>query len=261
MKMMVEVNSKKSVVNEWKEKEVVLVGTLHVSNESKRRVEEAVRVHMPDMVCLELDVSRFKALLAREKEKKSGVEKGERGQFRYSGTAFGLGNLLQWIQMKIGEDLGVLPGSEMMVAVAVAREYKLPLGLIDQPAQTTVNRMWGKMPFAEKMRFLSQLGLASGLYFLKPVLGERIMSWFVEDDGINLGALEKGEGLNDVMEKFKEGFPTVYRVLVSERNAYMSRNLIKILSDKSRVVVVVGLGHVEGMKKLLESQGLRVLVV
>ena len=261
MELTVEVNSKKKDIIEWKEKEVILVGTLHVSEESKRRVKEAVRVHMPEMVCLELDVTRFKGLLAREKGKKAGIVKGERGQFRYSGTPLGLGNLLQWIQMKIGEDLGVLPGAEMMAAVDVAREYKLPLGLIDQPAQHTLNRMWEGMPLGEKMKLLAQLGFASGLYLLKPVLGERIMKWLSDDEGISLSGLEKGEGLDDVMKMFKESFPTIYKVLVLERNAYMSRNLFKILSSKSRVVVVVGLGHVEGMKKILESRGLKVLVV
>lgn len=45
-----------------REKKVFLVGTVHVSRESARKVEDTIATVLPDMVCLELDLQRFQAM-------------------------------------------------------------------------------------------------------------------------------------------------------------------------------------------------------
>ena len=44
------------------EKEIILVGTAHVSRESVRLVEEVITAERPDTICVELCASRFQAL-------------------------------------------------------------------------------------------------------------------------------------------------------------------------------------------------------
>ena len=43
-------------------REIILVGTAHVSKESVREVEEVIRNENPDCVCVEIDASRYKSI-------------------------------------------------------------------------------------------------------------------------------------------------------------------------------------------------------
>jgi len=294
-------------------KKIYLVGTVHVSKESARRVEKIVQEAMPNMVCLELDKARFQALLQKARDDvraKSGISSGgfdkedrepktenrnpgERGQFRYSGGLSrwigsgrtsgggpggiprrGLGALgpaglfgpaLQWLQQKIGEEFGVMPGVEMLAAVRAAGVNKVPIALIDRPVQVSLNRMMHGMGFKEKAKMFTQIGLLSGLFLLKPLFGERVFKWLSEDrkGGVSLKQVESGAGLADLLKLFKEEFPTVYRVLVEERNEYMAKNIIQISGSegKDTLVVVVGLGHIPGLRRLLEAEGCLDVVV
>ena len=45
------------------DREIILVGTAHVSNESITQVENAIRTEMPDCVCVELDDARYKSMM------------------------------------------------------------------------------------------------------------------------------------------------------------------------------------------------------
>ena len=51
----------------------------------------------------------------------------------------------------------------------------------------------------------------------------------------------------------KKTYPNVYRALVSDRNKYMVKNIVKILRKNpgKKILVIVGAGHQEGMEKLL----------
>jgi pheromone shutdown protein TraB len=49
---------------------------------------------------------------------------------------------------------------------------------------------------------------------------------------------------------------------VDERNDYMCKNIRHILEERAdTLVVVVGMGHVEGMKRILDGMGIDVEVV
>lgn len=263
-----------------KEKRVYLIGTVHVSEKSARKVEETIAMVLPDMVCLELDLQRFKAMQAQiqgtalnEQKPAAGDQKGgfegsgpEGGHFRYSSwesppTSFKeiltLPGLLKWLQQQIGREFDVMPGAELASAYDTARRYKLNIGLIDRPINVTIARMWGTLPFKEKMKLLSYVVAASGAFFLKPLFGGRMFGAQVFGEGkkIDIGKLEKGEGMADLMSLFKEQFPSLYRSLVGERDAYMCDNILRILAGGANtLVVVVGMGHATGMKKILEQR-------
>ena len=48
------------------------------------------------------------------------------------------------------------------------------------------------------------------------------------------------DNLDDLMEMFKDESPSVYEVLVKERDAYLAGNILKIPED--HVIAVVGAG-------------------
>lgn len=236
-------------------KKVYLIGTVHISEASGKKVEETIRTVMPPVVCLELDAQRFGAL--RELD-------AEGGHFRYSpdvSELMTLPGLMRWLQQKLGEEFGVFPGSEMLSAYRTARAYKLPLALIDRPVQYTIARMWGSMKFSEKMKLAGYLGAATGAFLLKPVMGDRafsFLSFMGKNRKLDLQALERGEGVDGLLAEFKEEFPSIYKTLVEERDVVMVKNILALLGKFDVLVVVVGLGHVGGMKKLLGEGGVKV---
>jgi pheromone shutdown protein TraB len=286
------------------EKTVYLIGTVHVSKESARKVEDTIRTVLPGMVCMELDIERFRVMqqmleeqkqaersyveIAPRKGVKSGkleVAKpkpgaagpGEGGHFRYSAPAGAGGpdsvgfkdmltmpGLLKWLQQQIGEEFGVMPGSEMTSAYETARKYSLDIGLIDRPIGITLQRMWKSMGFKEKARLMGMLAATSSIFLLKPLLGKRtmgVMSMFGDERELDISKLEKGEGIDALMAELEKRFPSLHRALVDERNTHMCNSISHILREKADVlVVVVGMGHVSGMKRLLEARGVKVVV-
>lgn len=252
------------------ERVVYLIGTVHVSEKSAKRVEDTIRVVLPDMVCLELDLRRFQALQEQMPETAS----GEGGHFRYSdvepegpsiGELLTLPGILKWMQQEIGKEFGVMPGAEMASAFETAKKYSLNIGLIDRPVETTIARMWGSMKFGEKAKLFSYVVGAAGFLFLRPLFkgrGDKVVGVFGETRELDLNKLEKGEGIDELMGLLKQKFPSLYRALVEERNIYMCNNILQILKQGANtLVVVVGMGHVSGMKVLLEKKGIVVNVV
>ncbi len=233
-----------------KNKTVYLVGTVHVSKKSAQKVEKTVAEVGPDVVCVELDLERFRAL--------KGMREG--GHFRYSPSPaelLTLPGILRWLQQEVGKEFGVMPGVEMLSAYNSARRHKVDLALIDRPVRTTIQRMTECMPFGEKVRMASYIVAAAGLFALKPLFGWRIFSFaslFGESEELDIKKLERGEGIDRLIARLREEFPTVYRVLVEERNKYMCNNILNILKKKDVLVVVVGAGHVSGMAAILRAQ-------
>jgi pheromone shutdown protein TraB len=303
-----------------REKTVYLIGTVHVSKESAKRVEDVIRTVLPGMVCLELDPRRFQTMqemmghapvevrdmksvnppqpgLGTAASGASGEGKDtkpafrEGGHFPYSGSASGstlkgqtppltggtnvktqhaqatpaemltLPGVLKWLQQQIGDEFGVAPGSEMISAYETARKYGLDIALIDRPVEVTINRMWDGMKFSEKMRLFTYLTATMGVFFLRPLFKNRVMSLLGGTKTLDLGKLEKGEGVDDLMSELEAKFPALHKALVEERNTYMCNNILHILRTRvDTVAVVVGMGHATGMKTQLEQQGVRVVV-
>jgi len=259
---MVSKKAPKKIANEVKKKKVYLVGTVHVSSKSAKRVEETISTVLPDMVCIELDLQRFKAMGQIMKERSR-----EGGQFRYSPSfseLLTLPGFLKWLQEKVGEEFGVMPGVEMASAVKSAGKYKLKMALIDRPIHITINRLMKNMEFKEKVRLVGYMLATGSVFALKPILGKRsysIMSMFSESKELDIKKLEKGVGIDELMGVLKQQFPTIYTTLVEERNEFMCKNIAHLLKQIDTLVVVVGMGHSSGMKKILKEKKIDVVLV
>jgi pheromone shutdown protein TraB len=118
-----------------------IIGTAHVSEKSVEEVKNAILEDKPQVVAIELDAGRYQRLM----REKSGIEektdisvsdiiKGDNiGLFLISG-------LLTYMQKKIGSDLGVKPGSEMLAAIEAAEEVEAKIALIDRDINLTLKR-------------------------------------------------------------------------------------------------------------------------
>jgi len=219
-----------------KPKSIKIIGTAHVSSKSIEEVEQTILEMKPDVVAVELDLNRYHNLKNEVAGKESEKEFNIREIIKSDQlTMFLVSSFLSYMQKKIGEDVGVKPGAEMMAAIEAAEEVGANVALIDRDIQITFKRALNKMSFWEKMKF------AYGL----------IASFFTSDEELeDIEKIKEGDTLAEVMGYFKEMSPQAYHVLVDERDAYMAQMLLDI--PEGQIVAVVGAGHQSGIKEYMD---------
>lgn len=206
---------------------VVLVGTAHVSPESVKEVRAAIEAHAPDVVCVELDEHRARALTDprwRETPLLDVIKQGKAAVLL--AQAF-----LASYQRRLGDQYGVKPGAEMLEAMAAAKERGIPVELADRDIAVTMRRAWRRMRFREKLRLFWE--------FMKALTG-------AEEGHVEISDLMKEDVLSAMMEELSRAAPSIHEVLIQERDAYLAGRIIEA-GKRGRVVAVVGAGHVKGI--------------
>ncbi|MCD6492689.1 MAG: TraB/GumN family protein, partial [Archaeoglobaceae archaeon] len=99
-------------------KEVIIVGTAHVSKKSIEEVEEIIEKTEPDAVAVELCSKRYQSLVQEKQQEIPIVDVIKKGEAPL--LLFQL--MMSYFQRKIGEEYGVKPGAEMLAAINKARE-------------------------------------------------------------------------------------------------------------------------------------------
>jgi pheromone shutdown-related protein TraB len=150
---------------------------------------------------------------------------------------------LSSIQRRLGEEYGVQPGSEMIAAMQEAEKHNIKVALVDRDITVTLKRAWRMMGTREKIKVVWE--------FLKAMLG------YDEEEleELDLKELMKQDVLSQMMEEFSAIAPSAAQVLIAERDQYIAQKIYEE-SKKGKVVAVVGAGHLNGIKKHLESQDL-----
>lgn len=215
-----------------------IIGTAHVSQESVDEVKDAIYEYQPDVVAIELDRGRY----TRLKEQMMGIERDDTISVtniikENKVGLFFTSTLLSYFQSKIGADLDVAPGSEMIGAIEASEDLGIPIALIDRDVNITLQRALNKMGFVEKAKFIFGL-LASAL-------------GFDDEEDIDVEELKNPENLDDLMDMFKDEAPSVHEVLVHERDAYLAGSILRIPQD--HVIAVVGAGHKPGIENYLDN--------
>lgn len=212
----------------------VLVGTAHVAQASIDLVRRVIEQERPDCVCVELDPRRYEALQKEEAWDQLDLRQVIR-QNQLSTLLLNL--LLASYQKKIGAELGVKPGTELLEATRVATELKIPFELCDRDVRVTLRRAIAGTPFLRRLWILSEL-LAS--MFDAPEISEK-----------DLEELRQQDVLSDLMEEMGRQHPNLKKVLIDERDAYLCERLRR--APGQTLVAVVGAGHLKGMQKALET--------
>ncbi|HKI98641.1 MAG TPA: TraB/GumN family protein [bacterium] len=213
-----------------------LVGTAHISARSVDEVREVIKRVRPDSVCVELDAARHKALADREAWREMDVVQVVR---RKQASMLLAHLILASFQRRLGEQLGIRPGAEMLQAVESAREVGAELVLADREIQITLRRTWGALRWWDKLRLLGQL-----------------MMMVVASPGISqeeIEALKEKDMLSQVMDTFARTFPRVHAPLIGERDVYLAEKIRT--APGASVVAVVGAGHVPGILARLQGNG------
>ena len=213
-------------------REFVLVGTAHISQESVETVRAVIQGENPDTVCIELDEQRHRALRnPRHWESLNLIQVLKQGQ-----APFLLANLaLSSFQKRMGLQTGVKPGSELAAAAELAEELGKDVQLVDREIRTTLLRAWRKASLWKKMMLFSTL-LAS--LFDSQELDEE-----------ELAKLRQSDTLSAMLDEMSEVLPTVKTILVDERDTYMAHHIRK--SPGEKIVAIVGAAHMPGILKKL----------
>ena len=216
------------------ERTITLIGTAHVSAESVAEVENSIREIKPDSVAIELDEKRADSIRNKDKYRELDIVKVLR---RGEGFLLLANLVLASFQRRMGQNVGVNPGDEMLAAFRAADELNIPTVMADRAIQVTLKRAWAKNSFWGKCKLLATL--------LSSAFSKEDMS---AQDIENIK--EKNE-MDSMMNELAEYMPVVKEVLIDERNVYLAEKIWN--SPGNKVVAVLGAGHLDGVVENLEK--------
>jgi len=230
-------------------KNIHLIGTAHVSRESIDEVSAAIRDEKPGMVCVELDQGRYAAITRQDNWEQLNVSKVLR-----EGKGFLLiaNIVLAGFQRRLGNELGVKPGEEMIAALNTAHEMGIAYKLCDREVQITFRRAWTSCSLWSKCKLLATL-LSSAF------VTEKLSADEVEK-------LKNNNELDSMMAELANYLPIVKEILIDERDRYLAamiwsaaNGMAVTLADGSldgnnndSILAVVGAGHLRGIQEQLE---------
>lgn len=237
-------NLSNEIRDEVKPSNILIVGTSHIAKTSVQEVKKSFLEFKPDVICIELDKNRIQSILS--KEEKKGIPISAIKHIGVTGYLFAL--LAQYVQKKLGDSVGVMPGAEMKIAIHLAQTNQIPLALIDQDISITLSRLSKYFTYKEKFRMVSDMFLSAFSSKHRQFVG-------IDFD---LDKVPKDEIIEKMIGYVEKRYPNIYKVLIHERNIVMVRRIRKIMleSPDKRIMVVVGAGHKKEMLEMLKNWAL-----
>ena len=213
-------------------KNITIIGTSHIAIESIKEVKQFITDNKPDIIAIELDHKRFKGLI------------GKRQKMRFSDIkdigikGFVLNLIGSYIEKKLGKIVGVSPGSEMKIAIQLAKKYKLKVALIDQDIRVTLKKISDRLTYKEKLRFISDL--FKGIFIRQKI-------------EFDLKKVPEKKIIDKLTKELQKRYPTLYEVLISERNLILASNLHRLLKTEKTIVGIVGAGHEQEIINIIKD--------
>ena len=213
---------------------VLIVATSHIASESVKEVEDTILKTRPDCVAVELDRLRYESLKIQQQN--SGA------LFKTLGpSTFLIIWIFKKLQQWLGSKVGILPGSEMMKAIEIAKQNNIKIALIDQDIAKTLYGI-KSMPKKEKLKL--------AWYLIKaPVL---LKLHGKHKNAIDLSKVPEKEIVEQAICFLEKEFPSLHNVLIDERNRHMAEKIKALEKQFENIVVVVGAGHKQGLEGLLK---------
>jgi pheromone shutdown protein TraB len=213
---------------------IVFVPVIHTDKESVERARDAVRSVEPDVVAVELDRQRYHQLTEVKPEDQKVVQ---------TPTGDAVQDLMQnlaILEQNLGEITGSAVGEEMLAAIEEGRKMGSKIALVDRPLHLTMQALMS-VPLDELYRLMGMV----------PGAKEEIL----ESDATDVFSMLKSDGgVEELMKDFEAQFPNTADALIHQRDKYVATALKSILSDvEGKIVVVLGAGHIEGVKRSLNE--------
>lgn len=208
---------------------LILVGVAHILPESIDEVKNSIRGEEPDIIGVELCQSRYMNLMRGGQDRDVSLGFSKRAI---------LAKILEFIQKKMGERTGMMPGEEMITAVNEAEEIGSEVSLIDRDIGVTLQRLLDKMSLWEKI-----------------VVFGKVMLSLVHGEEFEIKDLNDEEVIERLIEVFRDTSETMYEVFLEERNDYMADRIVELLNYRpGKVLCVVGAGHIPGLSAEIQER-------
>lgn len=216
-------------------KEIILIGTAHVSKHSAEQVKEVIERENPDSVCIELDEQRYQSIMQGNKWKDMDIFKVIKEK---KATLLLMNLAISSFQKRMANQFGINAGQEMIQGIESAKEIGAELVLADRNIQVTFSRIWGNLGIKGKSLLLTQI-IAS--IFSKESITEEELEKMKQQDTINA-----------MLQEFTEHFPRLKKPLIDERDQYLSQKIKNAPGDK--IIAVLGAAHVPGITKQIQIE-------
>jgi pheromone shutdown-related protein TraB len=211
-------------------RDIILVGTAHVSRASVDLVERVIRAERPDAICVELCQSRYDAMCRENQWQEMDILEVVREK-RASLLLFQL--IMASFQKRLALRLHTQPGEEMLRAIRLAEETGAAVVLADREIRITLLRSWRKMGVLSKIRLLP--GLIFYLFLTDEISEEDIEK------------LKQEDMLEAVLQTAGQRLPALKTVVIDERDQYMAGQISR--APGSKIVAVAGIGHIPGIAR------------
>ena len=209
-------------------KELILIGTAHVSRQSAEQVKEVIERERPDSVCIELDAQRYQSVMDSNKWKETDIFKVIKEK---KSTLLLMNLAISSFQNRLAKQFDIRPGQEMIQGIESAKEVDAELVLADRNIQVTFSRIWHNLGWTGKSQLLSAIFFS---IFSKETISED-----------ELEKMKSQDTLNAVLAEFTESFPKLKTPLIDERDQYLAQKIKDAPGNK--VVAVLGAAHVPGI--------------
>ena len=211
-------------------KEIILVGTAHVSKQSAELVKSVIETEQPDSVCVELDEQRYQSIVDGKKWKDMDIFRVIKEK---KATLLLMNLAISSFQTRMANQFGIQAGQEMIQGIESAKEIGAELVLADRNIQITFARIWGNLGIKGKSLLLTQI-IAS--IFSNETISEE-----------ELEKMKQKDFINSMLQEFTDHFPRLKKPLIDERDQYLAEKIKNAPGNK--VVAVLGAAHVPGITK------------
>lgn len=214
----------------FEDKEIILLGTAHISRESVDLVSSVIEEEKPDCVCVELCQSRYQAISQKDKWQQMDIIKVIKDKKAF----LLLSNLLlASFQKRIARKLNLKAGEEMLKAIEKGEAIGAKIHLADREIRITLSRTWRIMRLWDKLKLLFQFILSLGGV---DEISEEEIEKMKQQDALQL-----------ILADIEKSLPVLRNILIDERDQYLAYKIRTAPGKK--IVAVVGAGHVSGIKK------------
>jgi pheromone shutdown protein TraB len=237
---------------------VFLLGTSHVSNDSSLDVRLLLQAAKPRVVFLELCDQRINMLAPSKEELGFPTNASFWDRVSILQEASGMSKasamgtvLLTQVQDDYADSLGVELGGEFRTAWEYCQNYRPICILGDRPLKITLVRAWESLSWWGKIKCMVALVWSS----LQKPNPEELRAW--------MNSILGGDSdvLTESMAELRRYFPTLERVILKERDAYLACKIFQTCrylnpQENHTMVAIVGAGHCKGICQwLTEGNG------
>ncbi len=216
------------------EKEIILIGTAHVSRQSAELVQGTIQDLEPDTVCVELCRTRLASLRDADRWRNMDIVKVIKEK---KALLLFINLLLASFQKKMADKFDIKPGQEMINAIAAAEKINAVVVPADREIQITLSRVWRGMGVWEKLKLMTSL----------------VFSFGASDDieEADIEKMKQEDILQTLLADVKKSHPIIEKSLIDERDQYLAEKIRSAPGQK--ILAVVGAAHAPGIKRYLAA--------